>query len=101
MEIHTALNNGALEIKISSKYKGYEDYLNFKNVLKQALKENLPIIVYFTNAYYINHDILGFILKIKTIDKKEIDIIVSNHILYNFLKSIEFTSFFNIKIRER
>ena len=101
MEIHTALNNGALEIKVSNKYSGYEDYINFKRVLKQCLQENLPITIYFTNTYYINHDILGFILKLKTMDKKDIGLIVSNHILYNFLQSIEFTHFFNIKIKER
>ena len=100
MEISTRLIENKVEILIFGVMNDYAEYLEMKNIIKSKIDENLGLIFYFVNANSISSYILGYILKLKEIDKRNIDIIVSNAKLYNFLRNIDFDRFFDIKIKE-
>ena len=100
MEISTRLIENKAEILIIGTMNDYAEYLEMKNIIKSKIANDLGLIFYFVNASSISFYILGYILKLKEIDKRNIDIIVSNTKLYNFLHNIDFDNFFDIKIKE-
>ncbi|RDU57994.1 hypothetical protein [Helicobacter sp. MIT 99-5507] len=100
MEISTRLIENKAEILIIGVMNDYTEYLDMKNIIKSKIASDLGLVFYFVNSNSISSYILGYILKLKDIDKRNIDIIVSNAKLYNFLHSIDFDNFFDIKIKE-
>lgn len=99
MEISTRLIENKAEILITGVMNDYAEYVEMKNIIKSKIANDVGLVFYFMNANSISSYILGYILKLKEIDKRDIDIIVSNAKLYNFLCDIDFDNFFDIKIK--
>lgn len=99
MEISTRLIENKAEILITGVMNDYAEYTEMKNIIKSKIASDVGLVFYFMNANSISSYILGYILKLKEIDKRDIDIIVSNAKLYNFLCDIDFDNFFDIKIK--
>lgn len=100
MEVSSKLKNEIIEIILKGQLRDYENYAEIKNFIKSEILENSNIIFYFINMTYISPYILGYILKLKEINKLHISIVVSNGKLYDFLLNADFDKFFNIKIKE-
>lgn len=100
MEVSTRLIDGAIEVLINGFMNEYSEYVDMKNIIKEKPNSDAKMIFYFVNASSISSYILGYILKLKEVDKRNIDIVVSNAKLYNFLQNIDFDHFFDIKIKE-
>lgn len=100
MEISTRLIDNTIEILIDGVLNNYNEYIEMKNIIQSAINNDIKVIFYFVNSISISSYILGYILKLKEVDKKHIDIIVGNSKLHHFLQSIEFDNFFKIKIKE-
>ena len=98
MEVSTRLIDGAIEVLINGFMNEYSEYVDMKNIIKEKSNSDAKMIFYFVNASSISSYILGYILKLKEVDKRNIDIVVSNAKLYNFLQNIDFDHFFDIKI---
>lgn len=77
----------------------YSEYIEVKRCLNEAIEDN-KVKIYFVNANVISPYILGYMLKLSENDNINISIIVSNALLYEFLQSIDFNKFFDIKIKE-
>lgn len=71
-----------------------------KNCINNALQATKQISLYFINANSISPYILGYMLKLRENDSIEISVVVGNAGLYEFLQSIDFNKFFDIKIKE-
>lgn len=99
MEIFTKLVDNKNQIIIAGMMNDYTEYVDMKNIIK-SLANDMGLIFYFINSSAISSYILGYILKLKEIDKRSIDIVVGNAKLYNFLHNIDFDNFFDIKIKE-
>lgn len=97
MEVFARLGKG--EVVIDGKLADYSEYIDVKNCINDAI-ENKQISIYFVNSNTISPYILGYILKLRENDGISISIIVSNSALYEFLRSIDFHRFFDIKIKE-
>lgn len=100
MEVFTRLTKNGKEVIIDGKMADYSEYLDVKNCINEILDESKILKIYFINANTISPYILGYILKLHENDNINISIIVSNAILYEFLQSIDFHKFFDIKIKE-
>lgn len=88
------------EIVIDGKIANYSEYLEVKNYINDTLKTTKQISLYFINANSISPYILGYMLKMRENDGVEISVVVGNAGLYEFLQSIDFNKFFDIKIKE-
>lgn len=99
MDIFTRLIKGNKEVIIDGKLSDYEEYIEVKNQIKNEV-ENGSLTLYFINASIIDSYILGFILNLSQNSGIKINIIVANSRLYEFLQSIDFNKFFDIKIKE-
>lgn len=99
MDIFSRLAKGNKEVIIDGKLKDYEEYIEIKNQIKDGI-ENGALTLYFINATAIDSYILGFILNLAENSGVKINIIVANSRLYEFLQSIDFNKFFDIKIKE-
>lgn len=77
----------------------YSEYIEVKRCLNEAIEDS-KVKIYFVNANVISPYILGYMLKLSENDNINISIIVSNALLYEFLQSIDFNKFFDIKIKE-
>lgn len=93
------MNNGAKEVVLNGKLQDYSEYVEIKELINASISENI-LNIYFINASTIDSNILGYMLKLYEHNKININIVVSNSKLYNFLKDIEFNKFFDIKIKE-
>lgn len=85
---------------IDGKIANYSEYLEVKNYINDVLKNTKQISLYFINANSISPYILGYMLKMRENDGVEISVVVGNAGLYEFLQSIDFNKFFDIKIKE-
>lgn len=85
---------------IDGKIANYSEYLEVKNYINDTLKTTKQISLYFINANSISPYILGYMLKMRENDGVEISVVVGNAGLYEFLQSIDFNKFFDIKIKE-
>lgn len=99
MDIFTRLSKNGKEVIIDGKLRDYDEYIEIKAQIKDEI-ENGAISLYFINATMIDSYILGFILNLKENSGVKINIIVANSRLYEFLQSIDFNKFFDIKIKE-
>lgn len=99
LDIFTRLAKGNKEVIIDGKLKDYEEYIEIKSQIKDEI-ENGALTLYFINATAIDSYILGFILNLAENSGVKINIIVANSRLYEFLQSIDFNKFFDIKIKE-
>lgn len=88
------------EIVIDGKITNYSEYLEVKNCVNNELNTTKQISLYFINAHSISPYILGYMLKLRENDGIEISVVVGNAGLYEFLQSIDFNKFFDIKIKE-
>lgn len=100
MEVSTRLINNTIEVLIIGFMNEYSEYVDMKGIIKPNLNNDYKLVFYFVNTNSISSYILGYILKLKEFDKRNIDIVVSNAKLYNFLQNIGFDDFFDIKIKE-
>lgn len=92
-------------IKSTGKLKTYEAFFTFKSELETFLPTILssddPILrLYFVQAFPINSYVLGYILKLKDIDKVRIEIIVDDLRLFMFFEEVDMVDEFKIKIME-
>lgn len=85
---------------IDGKITNYSEYLEVKNCVNNELNTTKQISLYFINAHSISPYILGYMLKLRENDGIEISVVVGNAGLYEFLQSIDFNKFFDIKIKE-
>ncbi|RAX55264.1 hypothetical protein CCY99_00765 [Helicobacter sp. 16-1353] len=100
MEISKRLIDKNLEFLLNGKMNNYDEYMEVKYFIKSNIENITNITFYFVNADSIDAYILGYILKLKDINKLNINIIVSNARLYNFLQYADFHKLFDVKIKE-
>lgn len=86
------------------KLKTYEAFLAFKieleNLLPHFLSQNDMLRIYFIQAYPINSYVLGFLFKLRNIDKIRIEIVVDDLRLFMFFDEVDMVDEFKIKIME-
>lgn len=99
MEVSTRVGQ-SIEIRIFGKVDSIEECIEIKEEILQHIEQNLPFVIYFIDSSIIHSNLLGYLLKLRQNDNKEISIIVSNTRIYNFFKNIAFDNFFDIKIKE-
>ncbi|TLD80086.1 hypothetical protein LS68_007630 [Helicobacter sp. MIT 05-5293] len=92
-------------IKSTGKLKTYEAFFAFKNELEtfipNILSSDDPILrLYFVQAFPISSYVLGYILKLRNIDKVRIEIIVDDLRLFMFFDEVDMVDEFKIKIME-
>lgn len=88
----------------TGKLKTYDAFLTFKieleNILPQFLAEHHLLRIFFTKAYPINSYVLGYLFKLRDIDKISIEIVVDDLRLFMFFEEIDLIDEFKIKIME-
>lgn len=100
MEISARLNDNNQEILLNGNINSYNEYVEVKYFIKNHINKATNLTFYFVNSISVNSYILGYILKLKEINKLNINIVVSNSKLYDFFQYADFHKFFNIKIKE-
>lgn len=96
--------NGLRMVRSNSKLKNYNAFLDFKTemeaMLKHILQDEKILRIYFVQAFPMTSYVLGYLFKLKNIDKIHIEIIVDDGRLFDFFDEVDMVDEFHIKIME-
>ncbi|RDU59363.1 hypothetical protein [Helicobacter marmotae] len=91
-------------VRSVGKLKTYDAFLAFKidleNILPEFLAHNELLRLYFIQAYPLSSYVLGYLFKLRSVDKITIEIIVDDVRLFMFFDEIDMIDEFKIKIME-
>lgn len=105
MALHLETINDLQMVRSTGKLKTYDAFLTFKIELENLLPEILVspesiLRIYFVQAYPINSYVLGFLFKLRSVDRIPIEIVVDDLRLFMFFEEIDMVDEFKIKIME-
>ncbi|TLD96227.1 hypothetical protein LS71_007080 [Helicobacter jaachi] len=105
MALNIETINDLQMVRSTGKLKTYDSFLSFKleleNLLPQILSSADSVLrIYFVQAYPINSYVLGFLFKLRSVDKIKIEIVVDDLRLFMFFEEIDMVDEFKIKIME-
>ncbi|PAF47899.1 hypothetical protein BKH41_06425 [Helicobacter sp. 12S02232-10] len=92
-------------IKCIGKIKTYDEFLEFKEKIRPALKEvnqdsSKILFIFFINSYPINSYTIGYLLKLKENDFIDVKIYTNDMKLFNLFKILELIEKFEISIKQ-
>ena len=105
MPLSIEIVNELRVVRSVGKIKSYDAFLTFKVELEDMLPQILSnadatLRIYFVQAYPINSYVLGFLFKLRNIDRITIEIIVDDLRMFMFFEEIDMIDEFKIKIME-
>lgn len=103
MELFSKIEeNETLELTLKGAITGYEDYSEVKHFVKSKIHAHggANLCFYFVGGHSVDTRVMGLVLKLREIDRLNINIVVSSSKLYEYLMLADFHKFFDIKIKE-